>query len=952
MRNFAIHFELPWLLLLLIPAFALTIVLYFLVNKRFRRTRNRIISIVFHSIVMVLCIFVLAGITFTYDVSNLENEIILLVDVSDTEARSTARRDEFIQKVIAESGYDGYKVGVVTFGFDQKYAVPLTYDTDSIYNSYLSAEKPDTSATNIASALRYITEKKIFKNPETAKIVLISDGKETDETALSAIGTIAKQGTIVDTVYISSQYDEDNVQVVGVEYPEYHINEGETFTLTVNLQCKVAAPKTTVEVYDNGVLAENMSQTVDLVAGDQSVKFQVVFDKVGLHEIAVKVSEDGDRFLNNNNYSSYYYLEVYSHVLIIEHKSGESDALKAMLTELDIYKDNVDILSLDTATDVPQSVDELREYDQIILNNVSNADLAALKAPEALSDKDAKDWFVKMIESYVSDYGGGLLTVGGKDGEGANVTAHAYNRADLYNTLYQDLLPVQVIDYTPPVAVMFIIDISGSMGSVNEKDSPLYYAKEGVAECLDVLTERDFVGIMTLDSNYGVVLNPTRTTEISTIREAISGIGEGMATVYSDAIKTAGERLRQLNNVDKRHIVIVSDGYPNDEPKEYIPIAEDLYKTSGITLSVIGIGMKEGTNDAYKNMTSLVNSCGGILHLANGRDIMEEMRKDLNAPEITEFEYNDFYPIVNDVGSPLFNNVEYGTTSGNRKQMDVSLSGFFGVKKRESAEVLLVGDYEVPIYAQWKYGKGMVGSFLCDLDGSSTSWSSEFMPDPNGKQFLYNVIANLMPTEDLHPGEIRLELSEENYINRLSVYTTLDDGQTIVGKISLASEGDDGTEWSMNKAPAKQDNELYVTNYLTEKNRFSRCDFVVKKSGIYQIVVEKHNADGKLQSSMKIYKAFSYSEEYNSFIERDSTEGQVILERIADNGNGTVVAEDNPWGIFESFVTLLHRTYDPRLIFIIIAMVLFLGDIAIRKFKFKWIHELVREHKEKKGGSK
>ena len=32
----------------------------------------------------------------------------------------------------------------------------------------------------------------------------------------------------------------------------------------------------------------------------------------------------------------------------------------------------------------------------------------------------------------------------------------------------------------------------------------------------------------------------------------------------------------------------------------------------------------------------------------------------------------------------------------------------------------------------------------------------------------------------------------------------------------------------------------------------------------------------------------------------------------------------------------------------IVALVLFLADIAVRKFKFKWPHELIRAHREKK----
>ena len=43
----------------------------------------------------------------------------------------------------------------------------------------------------------------------------------------------------------------------------------------------------------------------------------------------------------------------------------------------------------------------------------------------------------------------------------------------------------------------------------------------------------------------------------------------------------------------------------------------------------------------------------------------------------------------------------------------------------------------------------------------------------------------------------------------------------------------------------------------------------------------------------------------------------------------------------------MHRTADPRIVMLIIAIVLFVLDVAVRKFKFKWIHELVRDRKAK-----
>ena len=66
MTNFKIEFSNPWLLLLLIPAIALTLFPYFRLAKQYRRTRNRVISVVLHLVVMLLSITLISGISFSY----------------------------------------------------------------------------------------------------------------------------------------------------------------------------------------------------------------------------------------------------------------------------------------------------------------------------------------------------------------------------------------------------------------------------------------------------------------------------------------------------------------------------------------------------------------------------------------------------------------------------------------------------------------------------------------------------------------------------------------------------------------------------------------------------------------------------------------------------------------------------------------------------------------------
>ena len=82
MLNLQVNFSCAWLLLLIVPAVLLTLLPYFKLSKKFRKTRNRISSVVLHLTALVLCIFVLSGMTFDYEVHNSENELVLVVDAS------------------------------------------------------------------------------------------------------------------------------------------------------------------------------------------------------------------------------------------------------------------------------------------------------------------------------------------------------------------------------------------------------------------------------------------------------------------------------------------------------------------------------------------------------------------------------------------------------------------------------------------------------------------------------------------------------------------------------------------------------------------------------------------------------------------------------------------------------------------------------------------------------
>ena len=177
MQNFRFNFTHPWLLLLLIPAIGLTLLPYLRASKKYRKTRNRILSMVFHGLAMVLAICLLSGISFSYEKPNLENELIILVDTSDSNEENADKKSDFVQSIINVS--DGsYRIGVVKFGHGQVLSSELSYDTEEVLEDYLSSEDPNSTATDLAGAIKYAAG--LIKNPETAKIVVLSDGIETD----------------------------------------------------------------------------------------------------------------------------------------------------------------------------------------------------------------------------------------------------------------------------------------------------------------------------------------------------------------------------------------------------------------------------------------------------------------------------------------------------------------------------------------------------------------------------------------------------------------------------------------------------------------------------------------------------------------------------------------------------------------------------------------------------
>ena len=912
MTNFSITFTKPWLLLLLVPALLLTLIPYFRLNKRYRCTRNRIVSMALHVVIMLLAVSLLAGVGFEYELPNDKNEVIILVDASFSEENLEAEKNEFIKAVI-DSNNAAFKLGIVTFGYDQVYAAELTKDMSAVFSSYLQAPLPDTTATDVESALNYAAS--LFEYPETARIVLISDVLETDGSVAKSIKSVAAKGIKVDTVYMTDDSRYDEVQLIGMERPNDRIEVGSPFSVKLAVQSSYHGTAV-VTPYDNDVAG--ISMEIELKEGIQEIFIPFEFTLPGLHRMSFEIQSADDTLTQNNVFHSYIYLEIFDDILIIESNHNESEALCRMLRD----ELNATVMNIGSVPGVITSVNDLRQYDEIVLVNVANSDM-----PEG---------FVELLHTYVHDYGGGLFTICGNEADSNPAdeewTANAYTREDMYGSLYQEMLPVEAINYTPPTAVMIIIDRSGSMTTdtngnlLPDSENKLIFAKNGAVECLELLSERDYVGVMSFADNVTTHIDLTARTQRDKILAAIEQIDgtDGGGTNFSPALEYAGMALAAMTNVENKHIIFITDGEPAAGDAERYKYWLQENAKNGITTSVVGV---QCTNSAKNTMTSLLTNYAGM-GAENFHDVTDlssassTIKKDFEVNKIQDVNYETFIPKINDLNSPIVQGI---------LQADMpSLDGFYGLKAKEDAEVILAGRY-TPIYAHWNYGLGRVGTFACDLNGT---WSSSFIDTPEGNAIVNNIITALFPLEDLSPKEIEVEHEGGNYFTKLNVFTDLLDGQYI--EVTITS-------------PAEQGGEPTVQTLTAGANdNYSRLSFTVKTPGIHEIVTSKRAADGTLLAETVIYKALSYSQEYNLFMDQDAA--KALSEQLATDGRGFVI--EDPEEVYENAAKFRHVDIDPRIVMMIALLVLFLLDIAVRKFKWKWPHELIRDRRAKKAMSR
>ena len=196
-----------------------------------------------------------------------------------------------------------------------------------------------------------------------------------------------------------------------------------------------------------------------------------------------------------------------------------------------------------------------------------------------------------------------------------------------------DIVP----DERPRANLVFLIDVSGSMGTPDK----LPLALQALRMMLGEMDDDDTISIVVYASASGVVLEPTPVSERGRIEAALETLSAGGSTAGGEGLRLAYAMAeRNLDEDAVNRVIMVTDGDFNvgitqdERLEDFVARKRD----SGVYLSVMGFGRGNYNDALMQTIAQAGNGTAGYI------DTLQEARRLL-----VEEASSTLFPIANDV---------------------------------------------------------------------------------------------------------------------------------------------------------------------------------------------------------------------------------------------------------------------------------------------------------------
>lgn len=834
------------LLLLLLPAY---IALIYLIDRRGGRRSRRIkhrVARVMRCLLTCLCVLALAAPSVVLPGG--QQAVWILADAS---ASARGMQDQMTQSVrtALENKDASVNAGVIAFGGNAMVEKPLAQD--GTYNGVTTAV--DAQASDLSSALTLASA--LLPEDAQGRIVVLSDGATEDVRA--AAQQLAARGVTVDFQSFSGDALPD-AQISQLNVPS-RVYQGQSFTVTVQVTANHDTAGTLV-LYQNRTPVS--SREVTLRRGDNTFTFRDVVADTGVVTYEARLISEGDSCAQNDSMGGYVYVQGAPKLLLVEGRQGEGSEMAAMLSAAAMQYETV------LPAQLPYDAEQLRQYDGVVLVNV---------------DYDAADeeqWAA--LDSAVRVLGRGLTVIGGDS---------SYALGGYRGSRLEEMLPITIdvrnkLDL-PSLALMLVIDKSGSMSDGMFGTTRLELAKEAAMRAAEVLTPNDQVGVIAFDDAAKWVVNLQKAEDVEAIQNQIGTIRPGGGTAFFTALYEATYALMNAQ-AQQKHIIFLTDGEAGDTG--YLQLC-DIMQQNDITLTTVAVG--SGADQA--TLRTLAQQGGGRAYAANEFD---------NLPKI--FTKETYLVSGSYVQNRTFTPVITEQSALTDFEGFPQLSGYLAATEKSLAAVSLMSDREDPILAWWQYGVGRVVAFMADSRGA---WTSEFLQWDQAAAFYGGMAAFTLPGEEREG-----QLTTERQGDALRIVYTAPEGAQTGLSTSVTALLPDGTQTQLalqESAPGVYEGEIAAAQL-----------------GAYALRVEQRDASGELQRVMEGGAVNGYSGEYD--LRNQNAESTLpYLSALTGGREITDSAE-----MLKSTHAVVRARRDLTQPLLWALMVLLLCDIALRRLSW------------------
>jgi uncharacterized membrane protein/uncharacterized protein YegL len=592
--------------------------------------------------------------------STQKEEILLLVDQSMS-VDGTAL--EAAGKFVAEANFAGAETAWMAFGGSGRIFRTL----DDLKKADRKLVEPQES--RIATALALASAS--FHSGHIKTAVLFSDGVSTGSVIDPA--PLDAQNVRVHVVPVSAP-DRPEVLVREVRVPS-SVRTQEPLKVEAVIQSSRKGPAE-VDLFRNGVRVA--TQKIERTVGRNEVRFddRAADEKLLHYEVGVRASEDTIAENNQNGATS---ISQGSARVLLLSDHPES----ARYLELGLRQEGIK-LSVRPAEGTPTQMSDLQNYDAVILDNIPASGLSRAQ--------------MDLLHSYVSDFGGGLLMLGGDQ---------AYGLGGYFRTPVEDVLPVscdfQKEEESPSLALALVIDRSGSM-----QGDKMELAKAAAKASADLLGPRDYISVIAFDSeSYPIV--PIQSAGISaSIAGEIASITPGGGTNMAPAME---EALRQLssNPAKLKHAILLTDGISQAGP--FQELATQMAQNN-ITVSTVAVG--DGSDTEVLQQIAQWGS-GRYYETSDPTNIPQIFTKETmtaSKSAIQEFPF---------LAKPI-RAVDF--LEGISWDQTPFLMGYVRTKAKPTSETWLVTERGDPLLTTWRFGLGTTAAFTSD---ARNRWAVEWL---------------------------------------------------------------------------------------------------------------------------------------------------------------------------------------------------------------------------------